>query len=83
MPGPTRGTASGGRARAADRIRLAASAQLVLEAAAQDQQASVLVGAERARHAGARPPVEAIRLVVVAGALSIERAGGTSETLLL
>jgi len=63
---------SGGSPRGADAIILAVVSQMVLEAAAEDQQASVLAGVERVRHAGAGTPSKAIWLVVVAGALAVE-----------
>ena len=60
-------------------IRLAVFAWLILEAAAEDKQARVLAGAERVWHVGARPPAEAIRLVVVTHAVAIERSQRASQ----
>ena len=62
-------TASGGRQRPAGASLVAVAGQRVLDAAAEDQQASVLADVERVRRARAGPPSEAIWLIVVAGAL--------------
>ncbi len=74
---------SGGSPRGADAIILAVVSQMVLEAAAEDQQASVLAGVERVRLGHARPPAELIRLVVVAGALAVKRSTESTHVLLL
>ena len=76
-------TDSGGQTRQGGDIGQLVFPEIVLDAAAQDQQASVLAGVERVGHARARPPAEAVRLVVVTGAVSIERSEGARETPLL
>ncbi len=51
--------------------------------AAEDQQAGILAGAKRVRLARPGSPSKVIRLVVVAGALAVERSEGASQVLLL
>jgi hypothetical protein len=45
--------------------------QTVVKVAAHDEQANELTGVERVWRAGARTPSEAVRLVVVAGAVTV------------
>src|ERR671934_3102189 len=73
---------SGGRGPAGDNI-LVSFAELTPNAAAQDQQASVLAGVERVGHARPGPPTETIRLVVIASAIAVQRPTRTIHCLLL
>jgi hypothetical protein len=57
--------------------------QALLEATAEDKQASVLAGVERVRHACPRPPSEAIWLVVVACAIAVKRPETATQVVLL
>ena len=64
-------TTSGSRGQGASAISLDFACHTVLESAAEDEQARVLAGVERIRHARAGPPSEAIWLVVVARTIAV------------
>ena len=55
----------------------------VAEAAAEEQQASILPRVERVWNAGPWPTSESVRLVVVTRACSIERTMGLTRVFLL
>ena len=76
-------TDSGGQTRRGGDIGQLVFPAIVLDAAAQDQQASVLAGAEWERLARAGAPSESIWPVVVAGALAVKRSDRTRRLLLL
>ncbi len=55
----------------------------VAEAAAEDQQASILPRVERVWNAGPWPTSESVRLVMVTRACSVERTNGLTRGFLL
>src|SRR5438128_2222395 len=75
--------ASGGRRGPVGDSILVGFAQLAPDAAAQDQQTSILTSVERVGHARAGSPTEAIGLVMIASAIAVQRPARTIHCLLL
>src|SRR5712691_983093 len=65
------------------RAEVVQAVESLLDAAAEHQQARVLARVERVGHARARPPAEAIGLVVVALAVAVKRPANASQTVML